>query len=66
MLEVVPYPFRMFWFYFIPNVSLTQPLRWIMSRGVGLRHPWVWPGILVTVGWGLVFTVVCAFLLRRK
>ncbi len=39
----------------MPATYLTEALRSIAIRAVGITHSFIWPGILVTGGWLILF-----------
>lgn len=50
----------------LPNYLPTQSLRSVIVRGVGIEHPLVWPGILVSVVWTIVLVILSVIFYRRK
>lgn len=63
-VEVIPHPFRDMIYYLFPTASTVPSFRFAMNRGASITHSQVWPGILITMGWGLFFALLCPVLLR--
>lgn len=49
----------------LPTTLPIKSLRSILVRGVGLTHQLVWPGILVLLGWIIIFSVLVGFTYKR-
>lgn len=61
------YIFKQQWKYLgatLPTTLITESLRSTASRGVGITHALMWPGLAATTGW-LIFFWVGAFISYR-
>ncbi|CAL8123142.1 unnamed protein product [Orchesella dallaii] len=65
-LEAIPWiPWRIL-SYASPTTLMCSSFRSIVTRGLGLTHPLVWPGIAVVAGYTVLFCALSALFFVRK
>lgn len=50
--------YLMFIYYIFPSAPIVSSLRSVVLRGVGAMHSLVWPGLVNTITWSVVFSLL--------
>ncbi|ODN02428.1 ABC transporter G family member 20 [Orchesella cincta] len=63
-LESHPY-FLTIIYYIFPSAPIVSSLRSVVSRGVGITHLLVWPGLVNTLLWSVIFWMLSICMFRK-